>query len=133
MDKKKIFHAAATAAVVLVLILIFYHCPFSYLFGLSCPGCGMTRAFFSLLRFDFAGAFYYHPLFPLVIALVLGYLLHTFKLVRFSDRFRKIVLILACVLFIGVYLIRLISGHPVVAWDFKKSLIYKIIHFVLKF
>ena len=59
MDTKKIFKAAMTLAVVFVLILLLYHCPFSYLFGLSCPGCGMTRAFFSLLQLRFAEAFYY--------------------------------------------------------------------------
>ena len=29
-------------------------------FGVSCPGCGMTRACFSALTFNFKQAFYYH-------------------------------------------------------------------------
>ena len=37
-------------------LLFFYHCPFDYLLGISCPGCGMTRALLCLLRLDLAGA-----------------------------------------------------------------------------
>lgn len=40
-----------------------YRCPFYALTGLHCLGCGGTRAFDALLAGDFAGAFYYHPLF----------------------------------------------------------------------
>ena len=54
--------------------IFFYSCPFKYLTGLDCPGCGLTRAFFSALRFDFKAAFNYHPLFP-IIGIELLYLL----------------------------------------------------------
>ena len=46
---------------------VFYHCPFLYFFGVPCPGCGMTRALIKACTFDFKAAFYYHPLFLLVI------------------------------------------------------------------
>lgn len=29
--------------------------------GLQCPGCGITRMFFSMLRLDFTAAFRYNP------------------------------------------------------------------------
>lgn len=50
---------------VLILIIVsgYYICPFKYVFGIDCPGCGMTRAFVSCLQFDFAAAFKHHPLF----------------------------------------------------------------------
>jgi len=38
-------------------------CPFKSVLGVPCLACGMTRAFFSLLRLDFRQAFRYHPLF----------------------------------------------------------------------
>ena len=38
-------------------------CPILYFTGISCAGCGMSRAWMCLLHLDFAGAFYYHPLF----------------------------------------------------------------------
>ena len=37
-------------------------CIFLHFFGIPCPGCGMTRALLSVLRFDFAAAFHFHPL-----------------------------------------------------------------------
>ena len=37
-------------------------CPIRFLTGISCPGCGMTRALLSALRFDFQAAFFYHTL-----------------------------------------------------------------------
>jgi hypothetical protein len=40
-------------------------CPFLSLTGLPCPGCGMTRSCFSLLRGDLAGSLSYHALGPL--------------------------------------------------------------------
>ena len=45
-------------------------CPIKYATGISCIGCGMTRAWLSLLHLDIRGAFYYHPAFflpPLVL------------------------------------------------------------------
>lgn len=51
-------------------------CPIRYLVGISCPGCGMTRACLSALHMDFSAAFAYHPLWgalPPVAALVLAF------------------------------------------------------------
>lgn len=40
--------------------------------GFSCPGCGMTRAFASLARGDWADALRFHPLSFLVVAELVG-------------------------------------------------------------
>jgi hypothetical protein len=45
-------------------------CPFKLLTGFPCPGCGMTRACWCLLKLDFAGAFYFHPLSFLLASVV---------------------------------------------------------------
>ena len=55
-----LIHLAAGAAFALWLFLT--GCPIHRLTGLPCPGCGMSRALFCLVRLDFAGAWYYHPL-----------------------------------------------------------------------
>ncbi|MBQ7338227.1 MAG: DUF2752 domain-containing protein [Clostridia bacterium] len=50
------------AAVYLVLFALGIGCPIKYVTGISCPGCGMTRACLAALRLDFDAAFTYHPL-----------------------------------------------------------------------
>ena len=71
---------------------------------LYCPGCGITRAWIRVLHLDLAGAFACHPLFwmapPIAAAFVFeGFI--DFKKYRWA-------VILAAVLFIGVYLIRIL-------------------------
>lgn len=63
---------AFVAVAALVLYLIGVGCPIKFMTGISCPGCGMTRAWLELARGHLAAAFAYHPLFwavPLVVAL----------------------------------------------------------------
>ncbi len=52
----------AFAAFYLVMWTLSVECIFIMLFGINCPGCGMSRAVFSLLRGDVLGAFSYHPM-----------------------------------------------------------------------
>ena len=57
---------SALAGIVLFYVLLEslgVTCPIRFLTGISCAGCGMSRAWLSLLRLDLAGALYYHPLF----------------------------------------------------------------------
>lgn len=50
-------------------------CPIKFVTGVSCPGCGMSRAWFSLLRLDFFAAYAYHPLFWLPVPALAVFLL----------------------------------------------------------
>ncbi len=47
-------------------------CPIQKLFGLDCPGCGITRALWALLRLDFRGMLSANLLSPLIIGYI-GY------------------------------------------------------------
>lgn len=38
-------------------------CPTAGMFGIPCPGCGLTRAVLAAVQGNFSGAFHYHPLF----------------------------------------------------------------------
>jgi len=63
--KKTVFYAAAPLLAALAVFLIFsgfYHCPVDLIFGIPCPGCGMTRAFLCLLKGDLSGSLQMHPL-----------------------------------------------------------------------
>jgi hypothetical protein len=46
-------------------------CPFKYLFGIDCPGCGFQRSVLALLRGDFSLSFkLYPPTVPLLICFI---------------------------------------------------------------
>lgn len=85
--------------------------------GLPCPSCGMTRAFLYLAKLDFAEAFHYHPLFPMVPLLFFSYLKGNQKL-----------LITICLIFIVVWLIRMVLYFPdIEPLNYNNSSIFGII------
>ena len=43
-------------------VVAFPICPIKHFFGVSCPGCGLTRGFLAVLKFDFRAATEYHLL-----------------------------------------------------------------------
>lgn len=48
--------------ILLSIIFHFTSCISKLLIGIPCPGCGITRAFLCLIKFDFKGVVYYNPL-----------------------------------------------------------------------
>ena len=110
-----------------VCLLFFYHCPFDYLLGISCPGCGMTRALFSVLLLRFSQAFYYHPGIYLIIPGFLLWCLDYFKLLSLKKRTKKVLLSIGITALILIYFIRLFSGSDIVRVDIKSGLIYRLI------
>ena len=67
MHTKDIQALAAVALFYIVIGSLGVTCPILFLTGISCAGCGMSRAWLSLLRLDLAGAFAFHPLFWLPV------------------------------------------------------------------
>lgn len=60
--KKNGIGCAAVLACLILFALIFHDvCPVQILYGLPCPGCGLTRAGVLLLTGHFAAAFSMHP------------------------------------------------------------------------
>lgn len=49
-------------------------CVFETVLHIPCPGCGMTRAILSAIKFDFVSAFHYHKMFWSVPILYLYFL-----------------------------------------------------------
>lgn len=108
-------------------LVFFYHCPFRYFFGISCPGCGMTRALLAAVFSDFETAFSYHPLFPMLIPVGVYIVLYVFFGMRVPSRRQNAYLILIAVVMILVYVLRLISGDPVVTPDPESGLVAQIL------
>ncbi len=52
-------------------------CPFKYLTGYDCPGCGFQRSFLALLKGDFQESFHLYPAtVPLLITVVASLAAH---------------------------------------------------------
>lgn len=87
------------------------NCLIKLTIGYPCPGCGMSRAVFALLRFDIVKAFYYNPfVFALPLLLVgIAFKHTTFVKKVFNNKW-------VCLGFIGivlvVYILRLIYVYP---------------------
>jgi len=82
-------------------------CVFLNIVGKPCPGCGMTRAWISVLRADFATAFALHPLFFTVPVLYL-YILADGHL--FTNKYvNSTILGLIFLLFFLLFVIRLFT------------------------
>lgn len=87
------------------IIFLYYSgigCVWKYLFGITCPGCGMTRAYISLLKGDISAAFGYHFMFWSVPILLI-YVFFGEKLL--SKTFHKILLGIIAIGFIVNWII----------------------------
>jgi len=114
------------ALITLILAIIYYSldpadysffpkCPFNWLTGYKCPGCGSQRAIHHLLTLNFVEAFRANPL--LVISLpyiILGFL---FDYTNLSDRFPSLrktlfgtrAIIIIAIIVLAYWLLRNIS------------------------
>lgn len=121
----KSFLIPVTAIIIIYAVFHFVGigCPIKYLTGISCAGCGMTRAWMHALKLDFEAAFYYHPLWmltPVLIGLIL------FKQ-RLDKKIFTIILSVIIAFFIIIYIIRLISpDNTVVVIDTSQSAVIKL-------
>ena len=124
MHTKDIQALAAVALFYIVIESLGVTCPILFLTGLSCAGCGMSRAWLSLLRLDLAGAFAFHPLFWLPVPAAALLLLRR----KLPERLFRWGISLVCVLFFSVYLIRLFSpGNEIVVFQPAEGLIGRLV------
>lgn len=98
-------------------------CPIKFTTGVSCAGCGMTRAWQHILQLDPVAAFDFHPLFwtvPVVVVLF-------FMKERFPRIFRVTVCI-AAVLFVVVYFVRMFDNNcDIVVFEPKNGVFYRVV------
>lgn len=70
----------------LVIEIIPVNCFFKQITGISCPACGMTRAFHSIMNFNFYKAFSYNILsIPLFIFISISFLIFIYEII--SNKF----------------------------------------------
>lgn len=82
-----------TLFVYLAITNIFsFKCIFKDLFGIRCPGCGLTRSFISILNFDFISAIKYNFLgIPIFISFMLISFFMIIDIFKNSDKTLKFI------------------------------------------
>lgn len=99
-------------------------CPIKFLTGVSCLGCGMTRAWLAVLRLDFAAAFHFHPLFMLPPVAALLYLFRS----KINERLYKTLILTICASFIIIYAHRLIAAQgDVVVFEPYNNILFRLL------
>lgn len=117
---------SVAAVVVLYVILESFGvtCPIKYITGISCAGCGMSRAWIALLHFNIHEAFMYHPLFFLPPVVVIVMLLKS----KINIKFYKIFMFTMVGAFVIVYLYRMFIGTGnIVVFEPQNNILFRII------
>lgn len=112
INKDMLLAVLAVVAIYIVFGILGIGCPIKWATGISCAGCGMTRAYLSLLHLDVKHAFIYHPLFwsvPLVLLIFVLYMAG-----RVPVRIVNCIKYLIVFLFIIVYVVRLFNPEDTV-------------------
>ena len=120
---------AVTAVVVLYTAMesIGITCPIKFITGISCAGCGMSRAWMAFFQLDMAKAFEYHPLFWLVPIAVIVLLCKS----KINIKIYKIIIFTIIIMFAIVYIFRLIwSGDDVVVFEPQNNILFRIIRII---
>ena len=127
-DRKELI-CAVTAVVVLYTAMesIGITCPIKFITGISCAGCGMSRAWLAFLRLDMAKAFEYHPLFWLPSIAVIVLLCKS----KINIKIYKIFIFTIVLMFAIVYICRLIwSGDDIVVFEPQNNILFRIIRVI---
>ena len=96
-----------------VTMLLHIPCPILWITGVSCPGCGITRATLALCRLDIGQALYYNPSIFVVIAAVA-----LLVLCRRSPKAKKWIIGIAASMMLGIYIYRMAVLHaPVLQFE----------------
>ena len=125
-NERKELICAVTAVVVLYTAMesIGITCPIKFITGITCAGCGMSRAWMAFLQLDIAKAFAYHPLFWLVPIAVIVLLCKS----KINIKFYKIFMFTIAGAFVIVYLYRMFIGTgDIVVFEPQNNILFRII------
>ena len=104
------------------------NCLIKLICGYPCPGCGLTREGFAVLRLDFVAAVHFNPLIfvlPLVLLVIIYKEYSFFKKLYYNKFFWSLLVLLA----IGLYVYRMIVIYPNVPMNYDdRNLIKRVIN-----
>ena len=118
--KSYIVAFVAIFALVIAMWMLNIPCSIKYVAGISCAGCGMSRAILSALKFDFASAFAYHPLWFIVIPAVIALVILG---ANGKKRASTVFLISIGALFLITWIIRIILKDEIVSINLSEGAI----------
>lgn len=100
----------------LIVTLVFnLGCPIRKAIHMPCPSCGMTRAWFEVLKMNFSRAFEYHPLF-IFIPVYVWSVIHRniWPIKKIPKKIFSIILVGGIIIIFGVYIYRIVFGFGIV-------------------
>ena len=103
-------------------------CPIRWITGISCAGCGMTRAWLSLLQGKITESLYYHPL-ALMIPIILCW---WFLKEHLNTSVYKLGNVMFIIIFLVVYIIRLLGKNDLITIDIFNGVIYQVGEYIIK-
>lgn len=122
--KDDIYLAITIGFIYSVFHLVGIGCPIKFVTGISCLGCGMTRAWLFVLKFDFAAAFHYHPLFILPPVAAIVY----FAKSKINLKIYKIFMLTIVIAFITIYLYRLLyTDGNIVVFEPENNILFRLL------
>lgn len=123
MSRKDVQALGTIALFYLLLETLGVTCPIRFLTGVSCAGCGMSRAWWALLHLDLPTALQMHPLFWLPVPAAVLLLARD----RLPERVRRVGLGICAGLFAVVYFVRLLLPGDVVIFAPQEGLLWRLI------
>lgn len=101
-------------------------CPILWFTGVSCPGCGITRAALALCRLDFGMALYYNP-----SVFIVGVTAVLLALLRSHRNASKWIIYSAAVLMLAVYIYRMaVLRTPVLQFEPAKGIVSRVFRWI---
>ncbi|RZA03506.1 MAG: DUF2752 domain-containing protein [Sphingobacteriaceae bacterium] len=89
-------------------------CPFKYLTGIDCPGCGFQRSVIELMQGNIKQSFIlYPPAMPILLVLIYYASTKVFKLQQKSIRLKPLLIIVACIIMLS-YTIKMLGYARVI-------------------
>lgn len=109
--------------IVILLYCLDIGCPIKYITGISCPGCGITRAVVACAQLDFHQAFRCYPMIAVMPVLLILYI--------FSNRIpviiRNIILYIIIAAIIGIYFVRMADcSDSIVVFHPEDNIIFRL-------
>ena len=84
--KKRLLKVLIINTLIILLLISYYYlnkyfhigipCLFYKITNLKCPGCGITRMLFSIIKLDFKSAFFYNPVVFILLPILAFYIFY---------------------------------------------------------